>query len=111
MEALRAYIARGWDVTIKDVDDRKRINNREACGWYNDETIYLPVACFREVTSSIVKERRLAKLLEERKLLSECGTDRIPVRYIKDIGHVTSYALKREDFGRERFDYGYRARA
>jgi len=28
MEALRAYIARGWDVTIKDVDDRKRINNR-----------------------------------------------------------------------------------
>jgi hypothetical protein len=104
LEALRTYILERWDVTIKSTFWDKGINNREAVGWYDDTTVYLPTVRLREACKGILKEQHIAQLLRDRDMLSQQGDaakGRIAVRYVPKIGHVQCYALKRKLFGRE----------
>lgn len=107
IEALRAYIAERWDVTIKSVSSETGVNNREAIGWYDDDTVYLPTDRLREGCRGLAKEQWIAQTLRDRGMLTRQGDPakgRIAVKYIPKIGHVQSYALARSSFGRERRD-------
>ena len=55
---IRQYIAERWDVSIKTVEPKTGINNREAVGWYDDDTVYLPTNRVAEATGGILKEQR-----------------------------------------------------
>jgi hypothetical protein len=102
INALRAYIAERWNVTIKSTDDETGVNNREAIGWYDKTAVYLPTARLRDASNGQVREQWLASLLKDRKLLARQGdpaTGRIAVKYIPKIGYVQAYALKLAEFG------------
>jgi hypothetical protein len=104
LEALRTYIHERWNVTLKNTLAETGVNNREAIGWYDNNTVYLPTARLREACKEVLKEQYIAQVLRDRDLLSQQGDaakGRIAVRYVPKIGHVQSYALKREYFGRE----------
>jgi hypothetical protein len=104
---LRQWIAERWDTTIKQISqaaDRGSrtlpMNNRETLGWYDDDTIYLPVRRAREAAGSSITERDLAAYLASQKLLSRRQDNRrIAIRYIPHIGKIDAYALKRTEFG------------
>jgi hypothetical protein len=98
---ISQYIAERWDVTIKNVKAEVRVNNREAVAWYDDNTIYLPTNRIAEAAGGVVKEQRIAAILDERgHLFRRGGKNRIAIRYVPRIGHVDCYALRRSQFGR-----------
>jgi hypothetical protein len=102
IEALRTYVHERWNVTIKSTKAETGINNRETIGWYDEKTVYLPTARLREACNAALKEQHLAQALWDRGFLSQRRDERrIAVKYVPQIGHVQSYALKREHFGRE----------
>jgi hypothetical protein len=77
------------------------INNREAVGWYDDDTVYLPTNRVAEATGGILKEQRIAAVLDQGGHLSRRGdTTRIAIRWIPKIGRIDCYALRRSEFGR-----------
>jgi hypothetical protein len=98
---IRQYIAERWDVTIKNVNAGTGVNNREAVGWYDDNTVYLPTSRAVEAAGGVLKEQRIAAVLDQGGHLSRRGgPTRIAIRYVPKIGHVDCYALRRSDFGR-----------
>ena len=104
INALRAYIAERWDVTIKSTGAETGVNNREAIGWYDEEAVYLPTARLRDACLGLAKERWIASLLRDREMLTREGDaakGRIAIKYVPKIGYVQSYALKRAEFGRQ----------
>jgi hypothetical protein len=101
IDALRAFIAERWNVTIKSIDGLHGLNNREACGWYDNDTVYLPTAHFREALGGLVKEQRFARMLRDGGLLSHTDKGRLQVKYIPNVGSVLAYALRRDHFGHQ----------
>jgi hypothetical protein len=102
IDALRAYIAERWDVTIKSVYAETGVNNREAIGWYDDDAVYLPTFRLREACRGQAREQWIASLLRDRGMLARQGDPakgRIAVKYVPKIGYVQCYALKLADFG------------
>lgn len=98
---LRQHIAECWDVTIKNLEEDTRINNREALGWYDKDTVYLPTNRITQAAGGVLKEQRIAAVLDEGGYLSRRGgPSRIAIRYLPGIGHVDCYALQRSEFGR-----------
>jgi Domain of unknown function (DUF927) len=98
---IRRYIAERWDVSIKAVEPKTGINSREAVGWYDDDTVYLPTDRVAEAAGGILKERRIAAVLDQKGHLSRRGDKtRIAIRWIPKIGHIDCYALRRSEFGR-----------
>jgi hypothetical protein len=98
---IRQYVAERWDVTIKTVKPQTGINNREAVGWYDDDTVYLPTNRIAEAAGGVLKEQRIAAVLDQVGYLSRRGgLTRIAIRYVPRIGHVDCYALRRSKFGR-----------
>ena len=63
--SIRQYIAERWDVTIKNVTDGKGVNNREAVGWYDQDTVYLPTNRITEAAGGALKEQRTAAVLDK----------------------------------------------
>src|SRR5262249_3872031 len=54
---LRRWVAERWDVTIQDI---ARSNGyREAKGWYDKTTIYIPRERIAEATGNFVKETQI----------------------------------------------------
>ncbi len=110
--SLRAWIAERWDVTIKSVDtgadgyDRK-LNNREAVAWYDENAIYVPAQRLREASGESLKAQQVVKALIERDLLAKRHNHRrAAVRWIPKVGRVDAYALKRSEFGRRQAWFG-----
>jgi uncharacterized protein DUF927 len=98
---IRQYIAERWDVSIKTVEPKAGINNREAVGWYDDDTVYLPTNRVGEAAGGVLKEQRIAAVLDQGGHLSRRGdTTRIAIRWIPKIGRIDCYALRRSEFGR-----------
>lgn len=105
---LRRWIAERWDVTIKPIADiahsgssDSRTNNREAVGWYDRDTVYLPISRAREAAGGTVKDQFLAQLLQDRGLLARRhDARRAAVRWIPGVGKFDAYALPRAEFGR-----------
>jgi hypothetical protein len=98
---IRQYIAERWDVTIKTVEPKTGINNREAVGWYDNYIVYLPTNRVAEAAGGVLKEQRIAAVLDQGGHLSRRGdTTRIAIRYVPKIGRIDCYALRRSEFGR-----------
>jgi hypothetical protein len=99
--SIRQYIAERWDVTIKNVTDGKGVNNREAVGWYDQDTVYLPTNRITEAAGGALKEQRTAAVLDQGgHLTRRGGPKRIAIRYVPHVGYVDCYALRRSKFGR-----------
>jgi hypothetical protein len=98
---IAQYIAERWGVTIKDVKSQTGVNNREAVGWYDHDTVYLPTNRVAEAAGVALKEQRIAAVLDQGGHLSRRGgPTRIAIRWVPRIGHVDCYALRRSEFGR-----------
>ena len=83
---IRQYVAERWDVTIKTVKPQTGINNREAVGWYDDDTVYLPTNRIAEAAGGVLKEQRIAAVLDQVGYLSRRGgLTRIAIRYVPRI--------------------------
>jgi hypothetical protein len=100
---LRTWIAERWGVTIKDVRTEDGISNREAVAWYDETAVYIPKGRIREAAGSTLKEAQIGALLKGCDLLAaKPEKDRFTVNWIPKVGRVTSYALKRAEFGRSK---------
>jgi hypothetical protein len=97
---LRRYILERWDVTIKPACPGLGAN-REAVGWYDDHAVYIPKNRIREATGGILKESHIGTTFDARGMLaSRSEPDRFTVPWVPKVGRVTSYALRRSEFGR-----------
>jgi Domain of unknown function (DUF927)/Toprim domain len=98
---IRQYNNERWGVTIKPAGLEGSMNNREAVGWCDENTVYLPTRRLAEAAGNVLGERQIASLLARRDLLSR-RTDkkRIAIRNIPKVRRVDCYALKRSEFGR-----------
>jgi hypothetical protein len=97
---LRTWIAERWDVTLRSLD-KAGPHHREAVGWYDGDTIYLPKSRIREATGKIVTESQIGAILHKRGLLAKKPKpDRYTVPWVPTIGDVQAYALRRSEFGR-----------
>jgi hypothetical protein len=100
---IRQFTNERWGVTIKPAEGEGegRLNNREAVGWYDKDSVYLPKKRLAEAAGHVLGEGQIASLLDRRDYLSR-RTDkkRIAIRYVPGVGHVDCYALKRSQFGR-----------
>jgi len=95
------YVAERFDVKIKNVNAGTGVNNREALGWYDDDTVYLPTSRIAEAAGGALKEQRIAyrprsgePLISPRRHSSDCdqmGPQNRPRQL---------YALRRSEFGR-----------
>jgi hypothetical protein len=98
---ISQYIAERWDVTIKTARLETGINNREAVGWYDHDTVYLPTNRVAEAAGGVLKEQRIAAVLDQGGHLSHRGgLTQTAIRWVPRIGHVDCYALRRSEFGR-----------
>jgi hypothetical protein len=98
---IRQFIAERFDVTIKNVTSPgTNINNREAVGWYDNDTVYLSTKRIVEAAGNILSDRRIAVVLDQRGYLSRRGSpSRIAIRWVPKVGHIDCYALRRSEFG------------
>jgi hypothetical protein len=93
------WIAERWGVTIRHVDGDGGV--RDAVGWYDGSTVYLPTTRIREAAGGALKEQQIAKVLNDRGLLAKRGSmTRLAVGYVPKVGHIQAYALPRAHFGR-----------
>jgi Domain of unknown function (DUF927) len=115
---MRRFIAQGWDVTIKDIRSNApeqdvvfaagrektwRQDNREASGWYDDDTVYLPVVEARKAAGPEVTGQFLSQTLASADALSRRHDHRrVAIRQVPLIGKIDAYALRRSEFGRPR---------
>jgi hypothetical protein len=98
---LQRYVQERWDATIKFIGYTGGTNNRDAVGWYDDNSVYLPAQRLAEAAGCTLPENKIASLLERRGYLSRRQAhNRIAIRYVPKIGRVDCYALKRSVFGR-----------
>jgi phage/plasmid primase-like uncharacterized protein len=96
---LRLWIAERWGTSIRSVDADS--GTREAVAWFDNDTVYLPTSRIVEACGGAIKEQHVAKVLNERGLLSKRGSpERLAIKYVPKIGHVQSYAMRKSEFGR-----------
>jgi hypothetical protein len=101
---IRVWLLERWDVSVKSTDvGSERGNGREAVAWYDDKAVYLPVKRLREAAGLILKEEEIRKALVARDLIAKRhDAKRLALRTVPKIGTIDCYALKREEFGREK---------
>ena len=88
------YVAERFDVKIKNVNAGTGVNNREAVGWYDDDTVYLPTSRIAEAAGGALKEQRIATVLDQGSHLSRRGdANRIAIRWVPKIGRVDCLSL------------------
>jgi hypothetical protein len=74
---------------------------REAVGWYDEDTVYIPKDRIVEATGKVIKASNIGPALARRRLLvKHPEPDRYYVRYVPKVGRVASFALRRDEFGR-----------
>jgi len=97
---LRGYIVERWDVSVKSVDQSIG-PAREAVGWYDVDTVYIPKGRMVEATGNVIKASNIGPALAHRRLLAkQPEPDRYYIRYVPKVGRVASFALRRDEFGR-----------
>ncbi len=108
IRAIRQWILERWDVTIKHINASQdsgisgmRLNNREAVGWYDENTVYIPTSRIREASGKTVKEQQIGQILDQHNMLARRhDVKRASLRSVPKIGKIDCYALKRSEFGR-----------
>jgi hypothetical protein len=97
---LHRWIAERWDVTIQSIQIAGSYS-REAVGWYDETSVYIPKDRMREATGNVLKDSHIGAILDRQGLLgNRSEQDRFTVRWVPKVGDVTSYALRRAKFGR-----------
>ncbi|GJE00572.1 bifunctional DNA primase/polymerase [Methylobacterium isbiliense] len=100
LAALRAWVAQRWGVTIREVGAQG--GSREAEGWFDEDAVYVLREKLRAAAGNVMTEEATAGLLRRDGLLWREEKDGRPyLRYVKGLGKVQAYALKRPEFGRE----------
>lgn len=96
---LQSYILARWAVTIRHANSGGGAQKAE--GWFDNATVYLPRETLRAAGGNIMTEEAVAGILQEKDLLSKTEGDRLYTRYVKGVGRIQAYALKRTAFGRD----------
>ncbi|MCZ6770704.1 MAG: DUF927 domain-containing protein [Proteobacteria bacterium] len=96
---MRLWIAEKWDVTIRKIG--ATAGSREVVGWYDERHVYIPTSRIREAAGNVLAQTEIARELASRNVIGmRGGRDRLSVRYIRGVGHVSAYALRLSEVGR-----------
>lgn len=96
IENIQSWIATRWDVTIKTLGTLQYDNNREAVGWYDNNTVYIPSSTIVEAAGSIAKKEFISKVFIEKGLLFErANSKQATINYVRGVGGGKFYALDR----------------
>ena len=102
LDALQAWVARTWDVTLKELSPvMPKNNSREADGWYDDNCVYILSTCIVDAVGIGLKRAQIARILDEQGLLILKDADRKTCRKVPGMAGVTVYALDRSRIGPE----------
>ena len=96
---LQSYILARWAVTIRHVNSGGGAQKAE--GWFDGTTVYLPRETLRIAGGNVMTEEATAGILKDREFLTKTEDDRLYTRYIRGVGKMQAYALKRTSFGRD----------
>ncbi|ACL58967.1 bifunctional DNA primase/polymerase [Methylobacterium nodulans] len=100
---LRAWVVQRWNVTLREVGASGG-GPREAEGWFDEDAVYVLREKLRAAAGNVMTEEATAGVLRRNALLFKEEKDGRPyLRYVRGLGKVQAYALKRPDFGREVF--------
>jgi hypothetical protein len=99
INALRAWIAERWDVTIHEIAS-SRVALREAVAWYDQNAVYIPSKRIVEACGGNLSKKHIGQMLREHKLLYAQGGDTVIVRNIPGLAKIDAYALSRASMGR-----------
>ena len=92
---LCLWIAERWNVSIHEIGSDYAL--REARGWYDETTVYVPTRRIREATGGALKDREIGRVIERSGLLARRYDDRrVAVRYVPGVGRIDCYALRRD---------------
>src|SRR4051794_22083269 len=72
INALRAWIAERWDVTIHEIAS-SRVALREAVAWYDQNAVYIPSKRIVEACGGNLSKKHIGQMLREHKLLYAQG--------------------------------------
>ncbi|MDP4026330.1 DUF927 domain-containing protein [Methylobacterium sp. NEAU 140] len=100
---LRAWIAERWGSSIHPTvpDDNGRAPMRDALGWFDDSTVYVPAHRIVEAAGGALKEIEIGRALDAQGFIVKThGKDCFYVSYVPRIGKLKAYALTRRAFGR-----------
>jgi putative DNA primase/helicase len=102
LDNIRRWIAERWNASLKGIGSSHPINTRDAVGWYDDDAIHVPRAHIAEAADHVLGEQAIVKLLVTGDCLAARHSGkRAAVLFIKGVGRVTAYALRRDKFGPE----------
>ena len=98
---LRTWISERFGSSIHPTTPRYEIRHRDAVGWYDEDAVYIPRERLREAAGTNLKEKQIALHLDAAGHLARREDEkRRYVRYVRGVGHVDCYALRRPEFGR-----------
>lgn len=100
---LRTWIAERWDSSIHPTEPAEggRPSTKDACGWYDDDAVYIPRERLVEAAGRALKEVEVARALDRQGFIVKRKGDRhLAVAYVPKLGKLMAYALSREEFGR-----------
>lgn len=97
---LRTWVLRRWNSTIRSVTDTG-LATIKAEGWYDEGAVYVLREHFREAIGNTMTEEAAAKILVDEDLIAKREQDRPFTRYVRGVGKVQCYAVKRPEFGRQ----------
>jgi len=97
---LQSWVAQRWGVTIREVGTPG--GSQKAEGWFDEDAVYILREGLRGAAGNILTEEATASILRGKEFLQRTEKDVRPyIRYIKGLGKIQAYALKRSEFGRE----------
>lgn len=98
---LRAWIAERWGTEIQPTDpvEGARAVNRNALGWYDEDTVYIPAHRIVEAAGGTLKEMEIGRALDAQGLIAKRkAQDCFFVAFVPKIGKLKAYALRRSEF-------------
>jgi hypothetical protein len=99
---LQVWIAERWNSSIYPTvpTDGARAPLKDACGWYDNEAVYIPAQRLIEAAGGSLKEAEIARALSRQGLITRTkGGRHLSIAYVPKIGPLKAYALSRSEFG------------
>ena len=103
IDALRSWIARKWEVSIKNLFDNAPAF-REAEAWFDEDCIYIPADTIVEAVGLGLKRSEIGKILDRHRLLKMKDGDRKVFRRMPGLPGIPVFALDRSKLGPEKLE-------
>jgi hypothetical protein len=100
IDALRDWIARNWEVSIKNLFDNSP-PYRQADGWFDDNCIYILADQIVDAVGIGLKRAEIARVLDRHGLLKHTDGDRKSYRRMPGMPGVTVFCIDRTKMGPE----------